>query len=376
MTDKPLGRVIDIDAYFESLQQPQPQATEAVVSMPAANMPQSEAAQTPHPESIMPLTLHTDGQPPHVCPREGRLSIKEMLSFKPETIILLDYLKGAEVDVGVDRFIQRYEGDINSHGFESEVKAIPHVDVGREKYQQAAERFLREGYLCSPTGYQHLDGYTVKEIQAFLRGQKMKVSGKRNELIARLRERFSATEIEQAFPAGWMILTPKGEELMEYHRHLLFFWEKYRWPCSLNGVHKYRTMNPYDSSYEVTLKALREILIPAGNFEELTCGSRLSSMGDCCDFFGRNSDGAIYWALVCYIDLHEAMIYGWGKKTSTSSLCNGIMVNLGQALNGKPLNNLKDDFLKKAEKIRERFPKKLCSPDIAWDLLCQKLEAR
>lgn len=41
-----------------------------------------------------------------------------------------------------------------------------------------------------------------------------------------------------------------------------------------------------------------------------------------------------------------------------------------------PLNNLKDDFLKKAEKIRERFPKKLCSPDIAWDLLCQKLEAR
>ena len=171
----------------------------------------------------MPPTLHTDGQSPHVCPREGRLSIKEMLSFKPETIILLDYLKGAEVDVGVDRFIQRYEGDINSHGFESEVKAIPHVDVGREKYQQAAERFLREGYLCSPTGYQHLDGYTVKEIQAFLRGQKMKVSGKRNELIARLRERFSATEIEQAFPAGWMILTLKGEELMEYHRHLLFF---------------------------------------------------------------------------------------------------------------------------------------------------------
>lgn len=375
MTDKPLGRVIDIDAYFESLQQPRPQATEAVVSMPVTNMPQPEAAQTPHPES-MPPAPYTDGQPPHVWPREGGLSIKEMLSFKPETIILLDYLRGAEVDGGVDRFIQRYEGNINFHGLESEVEAIPHIDVPRGKYQQAAERFLREGYLCSPSGYQHLDGYTVKEIQAFLRGQKMKVSGKRNELIARLRERFSATEIEQAFPAGWMILTPKGEELMEYHRHLLFFWKKYRWPCSLNGVHKYRTMNPYDSSYEVTLKALREILIPASNFDEFTYRSRLLSIGDCCDFFGRNPDGAIYWALVCYIDLHEAMIYGWGRKPSTSSLLNGIMVNLEQSLSGKPLSSLKDEFLKKGDEIRLKFPKKLCAPEVAWDILCKALKAK
>lgn len=375
MTDKPIGRVIDIDAYFESLQQPRPQATEAVVSMPVTNMPQPEAAQSIHLEDVAPAS-NAGVRSPHVWPREGGLSIKEMLSFKPETIILLDYLRGAEVDGGVDRFIQRYEGNINFHGLESEVEAIPHIDVPRGKYQQAAERFLREGYLCSTSGYQHLDGYTVKEIQAFLRGQKMKVSGKRNELIARLRERFSATKIEQAFPAGWMILTPKGEELMEYHRHLLFFWKKYRWPCSLNGVHKYRTMNPYDSSYEVTLKALREILIPASNFDEFTYRSRLLSIGDCCDFFGRNPDGAIYWALVCYIDLHEAMIYGWGRKPSTSYLLNGIMVNLEQSLSGKPLSSLKDEFLKQGEEIRLKFPKKLCSPEVAWNLLCKTLEAK
>lgn len=375
MTDEPLGRVIDIDAYFESLQQPQPQATEPIVSMPVTNMPQPETAQSIHLEDVAPAS-NAGVRSSQVWPMEGGLSIEEMLSFEPETIILLDYLKGAEVDGGVDRFIQRYEGNINFHGLESEVEAIPHIDVPRGKYQQAAERFLREGYLCSTSGYQHLDGYTVKEIQAFLRTQKMKVSGKRDELIARLRERFSAAEIEQAFPAGWMILTPKGEELMEYHRHLLFFWKKYRWPCSLNGVHKYRTMNPYDSSYEVTLKALREILIPASNFDEFTYRSRLLSIGDCCDFFGRNPDGAIYWALVCYIDLHEAMIYGWGRKPSTSYLLNGIMVNLEQSLSGKPLSSLKDEFLKQGEEIRLKFPKKLCSPEVAWNLLCKTLEAK
>jgi hypothetical protein len=34
MTDKTLGKAIDIDAYFELLQQPQPQATEPIISMP------------------------------------------------------------------------------------------------------------------------------------------------------------------------------------------------------------------------------------------------------------------------------------------------------------------------------------------------------
>ena len=376
MTDKPLGRVIDIDAYFESLQQPQPQTfDEAIISMSTTNMPQSETTQNIHLEDVSPVP-NVGGQSPQVLPKEGGLHIEEMLSFAPETIILLNYLKGAEVGEAVEKFTHRYEGNINFHGIESEVEAIPYINVERRKYQKAAERFFREGYLCSPSGYQHLDGYTVKELQAFLRSQKMKVSGKRDELIARLKERFSDAEIEQAFPAGWMLFTSKGEELMEYHRHLLFFWKKYRWPCSLNGVHKYRTMNPYDSSYEVTLKALREILIPASNFDEFTYRSRLLSIGDCCDFFGRNPDGAIYWALVCYIDLHEAMIYGWGRKPSTSSLLNGIMVNLEQSLSGKPLSSLKDEFLKKGDEIRLKFPKKLCAPEVAWDILCKALKAK
>ncbi len=372
MTDKPLGKAIDIDAYFESLQQPQ--HVGGVVSMPATCMTSSETANI-HPESTS-QSPHVDGQSFQALPREGSLSIEEMLSFAPETIILLNYLEGTDLDEAVDRFIHRYEGEINFHGFESELEAVPHVNVERMKYQKAAERFIREGYLCPPFGYQHLNGYTVKEIQAFLRSQKMKVSGKRNELITRLKERFSATEIEQAFPAERLLFTSKAEELMEYHKHLLFFWKKYHWPYSLNGVHKYREMNPHDSSYEVTLKALWEILIPASNFDEFTYRSRLSSIGDCCDFFGRNSDGAIYWALVCYIDIHESMIYGWGKKPSASSLCNGIIVNLEQSLNGKPLSSLKDEFLKQGEEIRLKFPKKLCSPEVAWNLLCKTLEAK
>lgn len=372
MTDKTLGKAIDIDAYFESLQQPQ--HVGGVVSMPATCMTSSETANI-HPESTS-QSPHMDGQSFQALPREGSLSIEEMLSFAPETIILLNYLEGTDLDEAVDRFIHRYEGEINFHGFESELEAVPHVNVERMKYQKAAERFIREGYLCPPFGYQHLNGYTVKEIQAFLRSQKMKVSGKRDELITRLKERFSAAEIEQAFPAEWLLFTSKAEELMEYHKHLLFFWKKYHWPYSLNGVHKYREMNPYDSSYEVTLKALWEILIPASNFDEFTYRSRLSSIGDCCDFFGRNSDGAIYWALVCYIDIHESMIYGWGKKPSASSLCNGIMVNLEQSLNSKPLSSLKDEFLKQGEEIRLKFPKKLCSPEVAWNLLCKTLEAK
>lgn len=388
MTDKPLGRVIDIDAYFESLQQPQPQTSdEAIVSMSTTNMPQPEAAQTPHPESMPPVP-YTDGQPPHVWPREGGLSIEEMLSFEPETIILLNHIDGRVLNQGIEYFFDRYEKHINFHGFWPGVEAIPHVDVERGKYQQVAERFLREGYLCSPSGYQHLDGYTVKEIQAFLRGQKLKVSGKRDELIARLKERFSAAEIEQAFPARWLILTSKGEELMEYHRHLIFFWKKYKYPYDIAEIHKPRISYPHISSKEVTFKALQELMdkeLSERSFDrDYVYRTTFLRAAECHEFFGTPRDAAIYYALICYLDINEPILRGynsdeflamWGGEKeypSADRLLYSIVISLENALDDRSLDVIKEEFLAGAQKLKDACSPDFLSPETAWDMIIER----
>ena len=218
----------------------------------------------------------------------------------------------------------------------------------------------------------------------------MKVSGKRDELISRLKERFSAAEIEQAFPARWLILTSKGKELMEYHRHQIFFWKKYKYPYDIAEIHKPRISYPHISSKEVTFKALQELMdkeLSERSFDrDYVYRTTFLRAAECHEFFGTPRDAAIYYALICYLDINEPILRGynsdeflatWGGEKeypSADRLLYSIVVSLENALDDRSPDVIKEEFLAEAKKLKDACSPDFLSPETAWGMITESSE--
>ena len=78
----------------------------------------------------------------------------------------------------------------------------------------ALSQFLADGYLRLGDGETRVSLYTVPELKAVLSARKLKVSGKKDDLVRRILENLSPQEIEAAFPVNAYVLTDKGRDAL------------------------------------------------------------------------------------------------------------------------------------------------------------------
>ena len=78
----------------------------------------------------------------------------------------------------------------------------------------ALSRFLADGYLRLGDDETRVSLKTVPELKSVLSTRKLKVSGKKDELVRRILENLSPQEIEAAFPVNACVLTDKGRDAL------------------------------------------------------------------------------------------------------------------------------------------------------------------
>lgn len=81
--------------------------------------------------------------------------------------------------------------------------------------EESLEKLVEEGYVTEGSPVDSLSSYTVPELKELLRKKQLKVGGKKSELITRVSENFSESEV-QSFVGDNTVLTiaPKGEEAL------------------------------------------------------------------------------------------------------------------------------------------------------------------
>ena len=345
MPGQPLGRVIDIDAYFEALESQQLHDDEVGVEEGALTVKLGEKL------PIKAPVLAPDRPRPEyarVWPREGGLSIETMQSFHADRIILLDYMDNSTGGEALDGFIRKYESLLNFRSLKFP-SSSPKMIVSTLVYKLAIGQFAEDGYAAAS----------------------------KPDLMA---------------PDTSFTLTPKGRELLDYHGHLLFFWKAYNAPYKMEEVHGHRALFPQASAKDVTLSALQYILdhgmIPDVSKWEFAYRSVLLASAHCCVFFGDIPGSLIYWTLVCYIDINEPVITAYDARKedspdrpdrpSAAYLKGEVLSGLEQCIGGDAavLDPIRADFIKEAEGIGVKSARPLLSPAEAWDILHKTLIAR
>ena len=315
--------------------------------------------------------------------QKGGLSAQELLSFNPEEIILLNYLKHSSLESipnDVEYFIQRY------------TKAQGHMPDA-SKYMYAAKRFVDEGFLGyppEPEGYERLSLYSFTDIRGFLKERNIRTARKRNDLIEIVKENFTEQEVETLFPMrslrpGVFELTPRGHTLLEYHGHLLYFWKEYKSFYDIQAIHRYRLDNPDISAKEVTIRILQGLmqneLAERSEDRDRIYRSAFLNTARACEFFKAPHEGAVYYALVCYLDINEPVLRGynrdeylemWGGEKeypSAEHLPGGILDRLDNALDNRPLDVIKEEFFKGANALRGACSPDFLPPSDAWQII-------
>ena len=78
----------------------------------------------------------------------------------------------------------------------------------------ALSRFFADGYLRLGDDETRVSLKTVPELKAVLSARKLKVSGKKDDLVRRILENLSAREIDAVFPVNAYVLTDKGRDAL------------------------------------------------------------------------------------------------------------------------------------------------------------------
>lgn len=92
------------------------------------------------------------------------------------------------------------------------------------------QKFLHKGYLEKSSAEDSIQLKTVPELKSILADKKLKVSGRKSELIDRIMNNFDKSELECLFPVRQYKLTAKGETELDFYsiifandRHALGF---------------------------------------------------------------------------------------------------------------------------------------------------------
>lgn len=123
--------------------------------------------------------------------------------------------------------------------------------------EPALRRFLRDGYLGTGGIEDRIGQKTIPELKKILSQKGLKVSGNKPDLVRRLADNLSLTEIEQFFPVSVYHITAKGRKALEPYT-IIFDSNNHALSFSSYRLLKERETFPALSNEEILLKLLME----------------------------------------------------------------------------------------------------------------------
>ena len=98
---------------------------------------------------------------------------------------------------------------------------IPNENRDKDSVQTIA---LNNGHIKYANSRDLLSMYTGGELESVLRRYELKVSGKKNDLIERIKENLSDNQINKEFTKKYFILTEKGQNYLDKYYYLAEFY--------------------------------------------------------------------------------------------------------------------------------------------------------
>lgn len=120
--------------------------------------------------------------------------------------------------------------------------------------QKLLQKTLNAGLIKVSDIEESLYNATLTELKSLLRKESLKVSGKKDELVDRLIQNLSKSQLKHEFPKKYYVLTSKGKKIIEENKFAIFY-------------HKYQNL-----SDEVNLETYEEAVIkdPTQTFHDIS----------------------------------------------------------------------------------------------------------
>jgi thiol-disulfide isomerase/thioredoxin len=123
------------------------------------------------------------------------------------------------------------------------------------------EKALKNNHLSKSKPLYNIEKAKVSEIKEILKKYNLKVSGRKNELIDRIKINLTEKEIKDNFPGSYYVLTDEGRKIVKKNEHVIYYHKsKYLGIISLkryNDLLKEKNDAP-NLKYEIALELLDE----------------------------------------------------------------------------------------------------------------------
>lgn len=143
----------------------------------------------------------------------------------PGEVVLLDWLKGHEEPEDFPKYFSYQYG----------------IDAW-----SSYKRLLLEGYIAHATPEESLTTLTVVDLKEILRSKNLKVTGKKAELIERIKENFTSEEIAAFIKKHVLTLTDKGKQVLEEYYYI----PAAHWKSSKDGVYNVASAIQYVNQHK------------------------------------------------------------------------------------------------------------------------------
>ncbi len=105
---------------------------------------------------------------------------------------------------------------------QTEFQAFWHWEYEISEPMDVVRRLMDKGYLVVGNAFDTLENQKATDIKELLRAHSLKLSGKKADLLQRIKENLSEEQISAQFPEKYFALTEKGREELDANAHILF----------------------------------------------------------------------------------------------------------------------------------------------------------
>ena len=167
------------------------------------------------------------------------------------------------------------------------------------------KKVVEKEYLRESTSFEYLDYLGVIELKNILRDNKLKVSGKKDELIERIKDNVENSYLENLNFEKVYVLTKEGKKITEKFDYVKFY-HKFSDinEVSLDEYHKYMIENPSKNKYEGFVDLLIKVLdIQLENKDYGLLRNTYGKIGDLYSLWDHKEEALKTYLKVCYFDL-------------------------------------------------------------------------
>jgi hypothetical protein len=125
------------------------------------------------------------------------------------------------------------------------------------------EKALKNNHLVKSDPLYNVEKAKVNEIKEILKKYDLKVSGRKRELIERIKTNLSEKDIKSNFQGSYYVLTDKGRDIVKKNNHIIYYHKsKYLHVISLEKYHDLLKDSNIDNlKYDIALELLEEYVL-------------------------------------------------------------------------------------------------------------------